>query len=329
MHLLHAAMVLAGVAFATPALAHATLVATDPANGALVETAPAGVVFSFNEPVTPTVMRLIGPDGTQIDLMSGTRAAGPDVVVTTPGFFRGTQLLSWRAVSEDGHPIGGTLTFSAGEATGAAPIAAETADLPLDAAIWLVRLLLYLALFVGVAGAFFAGWVARGRPVPGAGAVRALLVLGLLAVPVAFALQGADLLGAGLAGALDTAGWRVAADSTYAATLLVMFVGCLAGLASLSSPRFARPLSLLGFVAIGAALSLSGHASRAPVSLAWAAVFLHTVSVAFWTGALLPLLVLLRRTDGPCLRMSSIVADLQKPASSAYAPTPASPRHAW
>jgi copper transport protein len=290
-------MVLAGVAFATPALAHATLIATDPADGALVATAPERIVLTFNEPVGPTVMRLIAPDGTQRDVMSATRTEGPAVVVTTPDIGDGTHLLSWRAVSEDGHPIGGTLTFSVGEFSGTAVVVAESADVPLDTAIWLVRLLLYLALFIGVAGAFFAAWLAPGRPAPAAGAMQGLLVLGLVAVPAAFALQGADLLGTGLAGALDPAAWRAAADSTYAATLLVMILACVAGLASLHLPPLARMLSLLGFVAIGGALALSGHASRAPVSLAWAAVFLHTVAVAFWTGALAPLLVVLRRSD--------------------------------
>jgi copper(I)-binding protein len=76
-----------------------------------------------------------------------------------------------------------------------------------------------------------------------------------------------------------------------------MILACVTGLASLHLPRLARMLSLLGFVAIGGALALSGHASRAPVSLAWAALFLHTVAAAFWTGALLPLLVVLRRSD--------------------------------
>ncbi len=300
-HLLHAAMVLAGVAFATPALAHATLVSTDPASGALVATAPERIVLTFNEPVSPTVMRITGADGTQHDLMAATSTEGPAVVVATPDLFRGTQLLSWRAVSEDGHPIGGTLTFSIGETSGLAPVVAEASDVPLDIAIWLVRLALYLALFIGVAGAFFAGWIAAGRPVPARGAIRALLVIGIVTAPAALALQGADLLGTGIAGAFAAAGWRAAADSSYALTVLVAFLACIAALASLATPRVGKPFSLVAFVAIGAALSLSGHASRAPFSLAWAAVFLHTAAVAFWTGSLLPLLVLLRRSDNAAL----------------------------
>lgn len=45
-------------------LAHASLVRAEPADGALVAEPPAMLRLTFNEPVTPLVMRLIAPDGT-------------------------------------------------------------------------------------------------------------------------------------------------------------------------------------------------------------------------------------------------------------------------
>ena len=46
------------------AFAHASLVRAEPADGALVAEPPAALRLTFNEPVTPLVMRLIAPDGT-------------------------------------------------------------------------------------------------------------------------------------------------------------------------------------------------------------------------------------------------------------------------
>ena len=49
---------------ASAAFAHASLVRAEPADGALVAEPPAALRLTFNEPVTPLVMRLIAPDGT-------------------------------------------------------------------------------------------------------------------------------------------------------------------------------------------------------------------------------------------------------------------------
>ncbi|NHA01795.1 copper resistance protein CopC [Nocardioides sp. W3-2-3] len=45
--------VAAVVGLASPASAHATLVSTDPAEGAVVPSAPGQVTFTFDEPVQP------------------------------------------------------------------------------------------------------------------------------------------------------------------------------------------------------------------------------------------------------------------------------------
>lgn len=45
------------VATATGALAHAGLIAANPPDGSVVETAPAAIVMTFTEPVSPIAFR--------------------------------------------------------------------------------------------------------------------------------------------------------------------------------------------------------------------------------------------------------------------------------
>jgi methionine-rich copper-binding protein CopC len=69
------------VAHAGEACAHASLVKASPADGAVVPVAPAALSLTFNEPVSPLVIRLIGPDGAPIvprrSLAKTTRSRSP------------------------------------------------------------------------------------------------------------------------------------------------------------------------------------------------------------------------------------------------------------
>jgi copper transport protein len=89
--------------------AHASLVRAEPADGALLAEPPASLRLIFNEPVTPLVMRLIAPDGT----VATVDAASENTTVTIKpsALRRGTHVLSWRVISADGHPVGGSLVF--------------------------------------------------------------------------------------------------------------------------------------------------------------------------------------------------------------------------
>jgi copper transport protein len=57
----------------------------------------------------------------------------------------------------------------------------------------------------------------------------------------------------------------------------------------------ARWLSAAGLASLGVSLAVTGHAGTAdPQWLTRSAVFIHATTVAFWTGALVPLVLLLR-----------------------------------
>jgi copper transport protein len=104
------------------ARAHAQLLSTEPAENAVLSTAPKTLTLRFNEPVSPLTLKLIGPDGRSTEVEP---AGGADVTVPLPAYLiAGTYVLSWRVVSADGHPIGGAMVLSVVKVTGAARVVA-------------------------------------------------------------------------------------------------------------------------------------------------------------------------------------------------------------
>jgi len=121
--LLGAAVAMLASGHTRPALAarptfryHATLLSSEPAKGSTVASPPARIYLVFSEEVEPSLgrIRLVGPGGRVVALKStgdprnASALVGP---VTTP-LDAGRWRVEWRIVSEDGHPIDGTFTFT-------------------------------------------------------------------------------------------------------------------------------------------------------------------------------------------------------------------------
>ncbi|MDG4879019.1 copper resistance CopC/CopD family protein [Mesorhizobium sp. WSM4935] len=293
--LVAALMAVAVLAMPGRALAHAALVATDPADGAVLTQSPAQFSLTFSERVSPLVLTLVRPDGSQLALTS-FRLKDQTVEIDNPETLKsGTHVLSWRVVSVDGHPVGGSALFSVG-APSAAPVAGEAVDWTLRAAIWAARLLLYAGLFLGVGGAFALAWLVGDRR-RGQRFIAGALLFGLLAAPVSLGLQGLDGLGAPLARFAAPTVWKTALETSYVWTVLIGLIALGLALLSLARPSGLRKLwagaALLG---VGVALAVSGHASAAvPQWLTRPLVFLHGTAIAFWVGSLAPLGLALRR----------------------------------
>ncbi|MFW0785493.1 copper resistance CopC family protein [Gordonia sp. CPCC 206044] len=95
------------------ASAHSRVVASDPDNGATVQTGPQRVTITFNEPLQESfaVLTVVGPDDhywqdgeAQVDgprLSVALRDLGPT----------GTYTVNYRVTSADGHPVEGRRTF--------------------------------------------------------------------------------------------------------------------------------------------------------------------------------------------------------------------------
>lgn len=296
---------------AQPALAHAQLLSTEPADGAVLAAAPQQVQLQFNEPVSPLVIKLVGPDGDTRDLLAGAGGGATIAIAMPDAVGPGTHVLSYRVVSTDGHPIGGSLVFSIGRVSGTGGLAPAT-DIATSVALWAGKALLFVALFFGVGGAAFEALA----PLPRAARRTAfrLAAAGLLLAPATLGLQGLDALGLPLSALFEAATWTAALATSYGATAIVAGIACLVALAALRAPpgRVGTILGLLGAGLAALSLALSGHASAAaPQWLTRPAVFLHAGGVLFWIGGLLPLWLLLRdRTpaaDGALARFSRAI----------------------
>ena len=270
------ATLLSVLCLATGASAHATLVSTEPADGSILALAPKSVQLRFNEAVTPVVVRVIDATGKTRDDATA-RVAGDTIVITLPDDLpRGTHVVSYRVTSEDGHPVAGSMVFSVGTATGA--VAKDSRSGSVNGLIWLARIGVYLGLFVGVGGAFFAGWIGRARA--GSRLILAALMLGLVSAAASLGLQGLDLLDLPPGGLLTAAPWKAAAATSLFRSLLIAALAMIAGIVALRSKggAIAGLLSAFALAGVGLSLAASGHAATAaPQWLTVPAVFLHGV----------------------------------------------------
>ncbi|WP_062116179.1 CopD family protein [Aureimonas sp. AU40] len=288
-------MVAGALSLATPAEAHAGLVATEPADGAVLARAPDRFELTFSEPVSPLRLALIGPDG-KAHALSASAVSGNRVEIAAPGSLgEGTHILTWRVVSLDGHPVAGSMRLSIGAPSAEPPAILAEFDRAVQALVWASRWLLYLGLFFGIGGAagVFLGASPSGQAL---GRVRIALTLGLIAVPLSLGAQGLDALGAPLSALATGASWRAAMETGFgSAAGIAALALSVALLATWLPRRFAAPLAGLALLGAGLALASTGHASNAPPR-EWTrpAVALHTVTVALWIGALLPLAMALR-----------------------------------
>jgi copper transport protein len=302
---------LAALTHAPQAWAHASLLRASPADGAVIARPPPSLSLTFNEPVSPLVIRLIGPDGKPIPL-DGVTAENETVAIDAPqSMGRGTHVLSWRVISADGHPVGGSVIFSIG-APSTRPAAQSTADRGVRVALWTAKLLIYAGLFIGVGGAFFRSWFADSVSRAPAACVL-VLAIGLIAASLSIGLQGLDALDLPLSDLRGRAVWEAGLVTSYGGTAILCVFAMIAGLLAFAakSVRSVRAFATVGLFAAGFALAFSGHASNAAPSLVnRPTVFLHAVCAAFWIGSLLPLYMAVRaspRAGGELARFSRAI----------------------
>lgn len=300
---------------AAPALGHASLIASEPATGAILTTAPGEIVLTFSEAASALAVHLIDVGGSRTALTDNAALAeGNRIIVTLPpGLTDGTHLLSWRAASSDGHPISGTVIFSIGAPSQTAPAAEPESDAAVRSLLWLSRSMMLATLLLGAGSSGFR-MVAAALPQLARRVAIAALSVGAVATIATFPLHGLDSLGRPLADFSVPEVWATTMSSAYGASALAALVAmALASVAILARrPNLAGWISLSSLVAIGLTASLSGHASSAdPRWLTRSMVFLHVASVAWWAGELVPLALLLRQTSAtakpPLLRFSRFI----------------------
>lgn len=100
---------------AREAAAHSRLLDSRPRAGETIASAAGEFVLRFDEVAVLTSLRLFGPAGAEVTL-TRARDATPKAEwrARYPGLAHGAHRLEWRALSGDGHPIGGSISFTVG-----------------------------------------------------------------------------------------------------------------------------------------------------------------------------------------------------------------------
>ncbi|HEV2074501.1 MAG TPA: copper resistance protein CopC [Thermomicrobiales bacterium] len=273
--------------------AHAELVNTTPAEGALLETQPDQVTLTFTEAVEPVqeAFRLFNSDGLVATLE--TPATGETLEIALPGDLAdGTYVVDWRVVSLDSHPITGALTFSIGEESGA-PVEVATSSSDVTPIASIVQGIAYLSLLSTVGLIWFRVFVVRdvdGRTISLAtGGAILSAIAHLLLIPLTTIRQVGESIGA----LADPEMWEV--EPLSVTLRAVIFV--VAGLAieihfarsSDATRRTRRAVALGGLLALGS-LTVVGHTADIPPTwLMHGSDFVHGAAGAIWFGGLLGL----------------------------------------
>ncbi|GAA4803640.1 hypothetical protein GCM10025786_03040 [Nocardioides caeni] len=318
--------VLAVLGTAVPASAHATLVSSDPAEGAILPGAPSSVTFTFDEAVQLVPDGLLAFDASGQPVEIDAAASGAEVTGELPGELGdGTYVVTWRVVSADGHPIAGSLTFHVGEPS----LEVKPPDLaPADpGALATVQAVVhaadYVALLLAGGLVVFLGWTARGVRLPEPvrrrllRLLRAAAVVAVTAAALAVPLAGAYQLGSGLSGLLDPAVVDPALVTDDIVVLLLQAVGLGVAVALAGRERSTLTGDLLAALAVWSP-ALVGH-TRAyePSALLVVTDALHLSAGAVWLGGLVGLALSLpaiagRPRDAALLltRFSTVAAGL-------------------
>jgi copper transport protein len=318
------------------AFAHATLVRAEPAVGSRLAACPSQVRLLFSEELEPSLARIsiVGADGRSTVLaVSGDPRDVHAVVAPVDCLGGGAYRVTWRVVSADGHPVGGTYGF----AIGAAPV--------LSAPPMVTENAVHDALVSDRASDMTWGPSAYGAPlVPALLRGLALGTLMALSGLLFFADRGRDAVvvpfNAGaenwsrrlalwlavlapLLLAAHFVSWTINADASHqltrdsASAAMASSVGrmelwriALAALALWAfalarRPRLAFFFSLAALLVSGA----SGHSAAIHSALAIPAKALHLVAGAAWIGGLL-WLIALDRADAVFTREAARVSSV-------------------
>jgi copper transport protein len=310
-----------GIVVAGPAAAHATLVSTDPGEGARLESVPDQVTLEFSESVTlgAGYARVLSADGAQVD----TGAAAVDGRVLTIPLREGLPddgyLVTYRVVSADSHPIAGTYSFVVGDGALVAAGAEDRTDPVVAAALPASRWLGFagVALAVGVPVLTLlcwpAGWASdRLRRLATGGAVA--VAVGAL---LTFLLHGPYTGATGIGSLFDPSLLSATASSVAGRTMLVRALLAV-GLALALLPAWRRGVApsmprvaVAGALALGVVVSTAavGHpvAGPWPVPAVTVAV-VHVGGMAVWLGGLTALLAVVLRPGTPGRDLAAVLS---------------------
>jgi len=298
-----AAVALGALVAPPAAFAHATLLKSDPADGEVLQHAPARVTLQFSEPVETSLAAVTVLDAKldRVDLRRLGHPSPDTLSVDLPTLARGSYLVTWRVVSADTHPVHGALVFSIGTGAGAAAIAAQGGggQAPperVESVFAVVRFASFALLLFCVGGAFMGAILADVPSRARAALVGAALLLALLSL-VGIVCQGAEAGGTGFRDAFDPDVISNVFQSRFGQAW-----GIRAGVAvwlaaiTLLGPA-ARYVTAVVALALLPTASLAAHA-EADGNGTVVVDLVHITSAALWAGGLAFVLLALLLEEG-------------------------------
>jgi copper transport protein len=299
------------LATATPALAHATLESSNPADGGTVAASPPAVTLSFSEPVEIQLgsIQVSSCTGARVDVGAPHHTSkSSEVTASLPRLAPGQYLVTWRVISADSHPVHGAFYFSVGSGTGntacAAKPPASKAGTDIGALYGVARGALFAGLALLIGGMVFLIAIARGTSA--ARRCRVVVWTGwivtLLATIAGVMLQG-PYADAGPIG--DAVKWTIIKDilhtryghvAEFRLVLLALAVPLILTERHLSTRRRPNPLWVAAAMVVGLLLAatpgLAGHAATGSwVVLGVPFDTIHVAAMSVWLGGLVALLV--------------------------------------
>jgi copper transport protein len=302
-----ALVVAAAGMFAGQARAHALLVHSTPADGAMVRVAPSRVELAFGEALSPKVvsLRVVDDRGHAVRGVIAHLGRSDVLIGSLPRLRKGVYAVSWQVMSnDDGHLTSGTLVFGVGRSAAAVAAPVVPGTPPADALLHWLAFVFFALLFGGLAVSAAVLRPIEKRVGPRVHAANH----GVLTLAVAGAL-GASLsqlalierAATGVHGVGLPAATRLVASTHWGALGIVEIV-LLIGLGFAAASLRARParatrspvlVSLGAAAVVVAALdALRSHAAATRAgTVPVAAAALHLLSASVWLGGVAALAV--------------------------------------
>ncbi len=283
--------------FVGAAWSHAVLLGSTPAAEASLDVSPKEIIFNFNENVGPIFIKVLDRTGKEVGNPGEWRVDGNDVLMSLNDELpNGTYIATYRVISADTHPVGGSVVFAVGEEVASmgdvASAGGETSGWVIPVAI--NRYIQYGAMLLAAGAALFI----VGMSVPGAVEPsvykmgRTSAAVAAVTYVLALGFGGAEMMLGGPTAIFSMDAWSQSMASTLAPSaligipgLLVLFIAFGKGPEGKSSP-----LLIAGAAIAVASFLVTGHAATAaPVWLMAPMVAVHLFCAAFWIAALYPL----------------------------------------
>ena len=289
-------VIVAALAVPGTAFAHATLIQTFPANGAVLAKAPAAVTLAFDDGVRVGKGIAAVDNETQRSVLAGKPSArGRDLRIPLKPLADGAYSVRWSIVSDDGHREEGVLAFAVGEGN-TSPTSVLGASVSLSWSDVVLRTLYYLGVLAGGGIAVFA---LVARRIVGRGLQRPLVHLIFFALLLAF-IGGSGILHSAPPGTRFALVMKIA--------LTVSLAGGAAAAIAPTLPQL-LPVAYAAALALLAAPSLSGHAldRDQPRVLAVIVDLAHMPSAAVWFGGLISIVYAVpRATEDDATRRTAV-----------------------